>query len=73
MSFSTKLTHGAFKNLNIDFIGKRKIFYVLSSLMIIFGGYSLMTKGLDYGIDFEGGRTYVVSFDNEVDKDRVRE
>ena len=73
MTFSTKLTKGAFKNLSIDFIGKRKIFYVISSLLIIFGGYSLSTKGLDYGIDFKGGRTYVVSFDSEVNKEEIRD
>ena len=73
ISFSTKLTKGAFKNLNIDFIGQRKIFYVLSSILILFGGYSLSTKGLNYGIDFKGGRTYVVSFDDEVNKDEIRE
>jgi SecD/SecF fusion protein len=65
ISFSTKLTKGAFKNLNIDFIGKRKVFYVLSAIVILFGGYSLSTKGLDYGIDFAGGRTYVVNMPNE--------
>jgi len=65
ISFSTKLTKGAFKNLNIDFIGKRKVFYVLSAIVILFGGYSLSTKGLDYGIDFSGGRTYVVNMPNE--------
>jgi len=65
ISFSTKLTKGAFKNLNIDFIGKRKVFYVLSTIVILFGGYSLSTKGLDYGIDFSGGRTYVVNIPDE--------
>ncbi len=65
ISFSTKLTKGAFKNLNIDFIGKRKVFYVLSAIVILFGGYFLSTKGLDYGIDFSGGRTYVVNMPNE--------
>ena len=73
MSFSIKLTHGAFKNLDIDFIGKRKIFYVLSSILILFGGYSLSTKGLNYGIDFVGGRTYVVSFEGEVNKDDIKD
>ena len=72
MSFSIKLTNGAFKNLNVDFIGKRKIFYILSSILILFGGYSLATKGLNYGIDFVGGRTYVVSFEGEVNKDDVK-
>lgn len=71
MSFSIKLTHGAFKNLNIDFIGKRKVFYFLSAGLILFGGYSLVTRGLNYGIDFVGGRTYIVSFDEDVDKDKV--
>ena len=73
MSFSIKLTHGAFKNLDINFIGKRKIFYVLSSILILFGGYSLSTKGLNYGIDFVGGRTYVVSFEGEVNKDDIKD
>ncbi len=73
MSFFTNLTDGAFKNLDIDFIGKRKIFYVLSSLLILFGGYSLSTKGLNYGIDFVGGRTYVVSFEGEVNKDDIQD
>ena len=71
MSFSIKLTHGAFKNLNVDFIGKRKVFYFLSAGLILFGGYSLVTRGLNYGIDFVGGRTYIVSFDEDVDKDKV--
>ena len=65
ISFSTRLTKGAFKNLNIDFIGKRRVFYVLSAIVILFGGYSLSTKGLDYGIDFSGGRTYIVNMPNE--------
>ena len=51
---------------------KEKIFYVLSSILIIYGGYSLSTKGLNYGIDFVGGRTYIVSFEGEVNKDDVK-
>jgi SecD/SecF fusion protein len=72
MSFSIKLTHGAFKNLDINFIGKRKIFYVLSSILILFGGYSLSTKGLNYGIDFVGGRTYTVRFDKDMITEDVK-
>ena len=75
--FDTKLTKGAFKNVNIDFIGKRKIFYILSSILILFGSYNLFVSpvfgeknneeklvNLDFGIDFEGGRTFIVNFDN---------
>ena len=73
VTFSTKLTDGAFKNINIDFIGKRKKFYILSSVIVLLGIGSLFTKGLNYGVDFIGGRTYVVRFAENVDKDLLRE
>jgi SecD/SecF fusion protein len=66
LSFSTKLTDGAFKNTNINFLTNRKKFYILSGIIIIIGIGSLVTKGLQYGIDFKGGRTYVVRFDAPV-------
>ena len=73
VTFSTKLTDGAFKNINIDFIGKRKKFYILSSVIVLLGIGSLFTKGLNYGVDFVGGRTYVVRFAENIDKDLLRE
>lgn len=66
LSFSTKLTEGAFKNTNINFLTNRKKFYILSGIIILVGIGSLATKGLQYGIDFQGGRTYVVRFDNPI-------
>ena len=72
ISFSTKLTDGAFKTINIDFIGKRKRFYVLSLIILGIGISSLFTKGLHLGVDFAGGRTYVVRFDNPVNNEEVR-
>ena len=66
LSFSTKLTEGAFKNINFDYIANRKKFYILSAIIILVGIGSLATKGLQYGIDFKGGRSYVVRFDNPV-------
>ena len=72
VSFATKLTDGAFKNINIDFIGKRKRFYIISSIIISLGIGSLFTKGLNYGVDFIGGRTYVVRFDDTVDNEKLR-
>ena len=72
ISFATKLTEGAFKNINIDFIGKRKRFYILSSVVVLLGVGSLVTKGLNYGVDFVGGRTYVVRFDETVDNEELR-
>ena len=72
IKFSTKLTEGAFKNTNIDFIGKRKKFYILSGIIILLGMGSLFTKGLNYGVDFVGGRSYVVRFDDIVDNEKLR-
>lgn len=66
LSFATKLTDGAFKNLNFGFLKNRKKFYILSGIIIIAGIVSLTTKGLQYGVDFKGGRSYTVRFDNEV-------
>ena len=73
ISFATKLTDGAFKNINIDFVGNRKKFYVISSILVIVGLGSLFTKGLNYGVDFVGGRTYVVRFDNDINNEDLRE
>ncbi len=72
ISFSTKMTDGAFKNINIDFIGKRKRFYFISLVVLGLGVGSLFTKGLQLGVDFAGGRTYVVRFDKPVDNEKVR-
>lgn len=66
VSFSTKLTANAFKKLNINFIEKRKVFYVISGLVIVLGIGSLFSRGLNYGVDFKGGRTYVVRFHDDV-------
>jgi len=66
LSFSTKLTEGAFKNINFEFIKNRKKFYILSGVIILAGIGSLVTKGLQYGVDFKGGRSYVVRFDEKV-------
>jgi SecD/SecF fusion protein len=65
LTFATKMTEGAFKNTNINFIGKRKIFYILSSVIILIGVGSLFTKGLSLGVDFRGGRAYIINFEDK--------
>ncbi len=71
LTFSTKITENAFKKLNINFIQKRKIYYVISSLIVVAGISSLFISGLNYGIDFKGGRTFVVRFDEDVNTTEV--
>jgi SecD/SecF fusion protein len=55
-----------FKNTKIDFIGMRKYFYIVSGVILLAGVVSLFVKGLNPGIDFTGGRTYVIRFDKPV-------
>jgi SecD/SecF fusion protein len=66
ITFDTSLTRNAFKNAHIDFMGLRKIFYVISGALILAGAVSLATRGLNLGVDFSGGRNYVVAFKHDV-------
>ncbi len=72
VTFDTKITKNAFKNANIDFVGKRKIFYVISGLVILAGVTSLITRGLNLGVDFSGGRNYVIAFNQEVETQDIQ-
>jgi SecD/SecF fusion protein len=58
-------------NANFDFIGWRKKAYIISGIVIVIGLGSLAFKGLNYGVDFSGGRTYVVRFDQPVNTVKV--
>ena len=73
LSFSIKITANILKNTHIDFIGKRKIFYAISILVTIIGIGSLLFRGLNPGIDFTGGRSYVVRFEEPVNTADVAE
>jgi SecD/SecF fusion protein len=66
LHFSIKMTAEVFKHTKIDFIGIRKYFYIISGLIITTGIISLIVRGLNPGIDFAGGRTFVVAFDKPV-------
>jgi len=57
--------------LNIAFIPRRRIFYVISSLVVLAGIASYATRGLNYGVDFTGGRSYVVRFDEAADVEKI--
>ena len=59
-------------NANYDFLGKRKIFYAISGVVIVAGLVSMFTKGFELGVDFKGGRSYVVAFDQTVSTDAIR-
>jgi len=67
MSFATSITKNWFTNTNFQFMSLRKPAYIFSTLMIVVSLGSLMTRGLSLGVDFEGGRTYQVRFDQPVE------
>ena len=67
MSFATSITKNWFTNTNFQFMSMRKPAYIFSVLMIVVSLGSLMTRGLSLGVDFEGGRTYQVRFDQPVE------
>ncbi len=62
-----------FGKTNIDFMGKRRFWYLISGFVILSGLVSLSVKGLDYGIDFLGGTELVVRFERSVDIADVRD
>ena len=72
VTFSNFITNNAFKNLNLTFLNNRNRYYILSATIIVVGIFSLFTKGLNQGVDFQGGRTYVVRFDNNVNTAELR-
>jgi len=72
ISFDNPFTKNAFTNVNINFISIRKKLYIASGVVIFIGIISLATKGLNFGVDFTGGRTFIVRFDKDVSTNDVR-
>ena len=72
ITFDNNLTRNFLQNTKVDFIGKKKIAYIVSGTVIVLSLVSMFTKGFTYGVDFTGGRTYVVRFDADVTAEEVR-
>ncbi len=62
VSFATPLSRNALANLNFDFMSKRRVAYAFSGVFIVIGMIALVINGLNLGVDFKGGRSYVISF-----------
>lgn len=76
LPFTTNVTKNWFQNLNINFIGKRKAGYTISAILIILSILGLIPQffgNLNYGIDFSGGRNYVIRFQEPVQTEEIRE
>ncbi|MFM7911248.1 MAG: protein translocase subunit SecDF, partial [Bacteroidota bacterium] len=65
ISFGTSATLKMFTNLNFDFLGRRRLWYGVSLTVIVAGLISMFTQGFNLGVDFKGGRSYVVALDSD--------
>lgn len=72
ISFSTSFSRDAFANLGIDWLGKRRMAYFVSGAIILAGIGSFFTRGFELGVDFKGGYSYNVTFDQDVDVENLR-
>lgn len=70
--FSNKWSENFLQNVHVNFLGIRKWAYGVSLLLIVIAVVSLMTRGLNYGVEFSGGRTFVIRFDQVISDNDVR-
>ena len=73
ISFYTHFTKNFLQNTHIDFVKIRKYAYIFSTVLMVICFASIFIKGFSYGVDFTGGRTYVVRFDQDVTAEEIRE
>ena len=73
MTFATSVSKNMFNNTKIDFMSQRKVSFIAVGLMIVVILASFFMRGLNQGIDFSGGRNYVVQFDHEVKTHELEE
>jgi preprotein translocase subunit SecF len=62
-----------FENLKVDFLGKRKLFYAISGVLLLFGILNIIFRGLEFGVDFLGGSEVVLQFEKEVNIGEIRD
>lgn len=73
VQFYTSITKNWFQGINFDFMSKRKTFYTISTVISILAIVIIFVRGFDLGVDFQGGRTYTVRFDQPITAGEVRE
>ena len=72
ITFITGITKNWFKDTTVDFMGIRKWMYSISGALIVISCISFGVRGFNLGVDFAGGRNYVVAFDQTVSPDKAR-
>jgi SecD/SecF fusion protein len=73
IKFSNPWSSHTFKNANFAFVKNRFKFYIFSGTFILIGIVSMVTRGFNYGVDFQGGRTFIVRYDQPISTEQVRD
>jgi SecD/SecF fusion protein len=73
IDFFASWSQNLFKDADFDFVSRRRMYYIISSVIIGAGIISIIFKGFGLGVDFKGGRSYVVRFEQGVNTTQVRE
>ncbi|MCC6815650.1 MAG: protein translocase subunit SecDF [Saprospiraceae bacterium] len=72
INFSNSFTARAFKDIHFDWVGTRRYAYIFSLILTIIGLISALTRGFELGVEFKGGYSYNVSFDKDIDVEKLR-
>ncbi len=72
ITFDNKFSRNFLQNTHIDFVKLRKTAYIVSTVVVVISIGSILFKGFSYGVDFTGGRTYVLRFDKDVTAEQIR-
>lgn len=72
IAFYTKITQHFLENPKVNFVGNHKKQWIVVAILVVIALSSLTFKGLDLGVDFAGGRTYVIRFDKDVQPEAIR-
>ena len=73
ITFDNSFTRNFLQNTKVDFLGKRKIAYIVSGLLVLASIATIVIKPFSYGVDFQGGRTFIIQFDQTVEAEDIRE
>ena len=73
ITFDNSVSRNFLKNTKIDFIKARRLCYAISAAVVVVALASITFKGFSYGVDFTGGRTFVLRFDKDVTPEQIRE
>ncbi len=71
LTFSNSFSENAFTKMNIDWLGKRRLAYMISGGLILAGLVSFFTRGFELGVDFKGGYSYTIAFTDDVNVDNA--